>query len=35
MKTAVTRKKEERGPHRRNEDRSDEKFGEERSSSPI
>jgi len=32
MKTSVTRKKEKRGPHRGDEDPTDRKKGEERSS---
>ncbi|MGD6789234.1 hypothetical protein ACQCT3_05060 [Sutcliffiella horikoshii] len=35
MKTSMTRNQEERSPHRRYEDISDEKYGEERSLSPI
>ncbi len=35
MKIAVTRKKEERGPHHSYEDRSDEEKGEERFSSLV
>jgi len=34
MKTSVTVKKEERGPHRRDEDLSNGEKGRERSSSP-
>ncbi len=34
MKTSVTRKKKERGPHQRDEDVSDKEKGEEKSSSP-
>ncbi len=35
MKTSVTRKEEERGPHRRYEDLSDKERGVERSSSSL
>jgi len=35
MKTSVTRKKEERGPHGQYEDLSDEEKGEEKSSSLL
>jgi len=35
MKTSVTKDQEEKGPHRRNEDLSDEESVEERSSASI